>query len=84
MSEMEKLINKAAEYFQCARHLNLRGASEVLKECRPLVADIKRDGKTFKDFCTLVNPDMEPDLENDLFMKNISLMFEENHDTEIK
>ena len=39
----EELIKKAGEYFLCARHMNLRGASDVLKECKPLIEALKKE-----------------------------------------
>lgn len=46
----QPLIMKAGEYFQCARHLNLRGLADVVEECKVMVEAHKLEGRTFDDF----------------------------------
>lgn len=78
MNTIEKLLAKGAEYYECARHINLRGAKDVLDECKPLIEEIKREGKTF-DSVLLIAADYagEPiDLEKDEFLTRVKPMFE--------
>ena len=46
----DELSLKFQEFQRCAAHLHMRGAHDVVNECRPLIDEAKKDGKTFDDF----------------------------------
>ena len=72
------LLDKGGEYYQCARHMNPRGAADVLKECEPIVAKLKADHMDFSnliEFMTKVGG-RAPNIDADPFLSAVKLMWE--------
>jgi hypothetical protein len=46
----EILANKGMDYFAYAKHLQIRGMKDVLRECVPVIAVLKSEGKSFDEF----------------------------------
>jgi hypothetical protein len=77
--QMKRLLEKGGEFYLCAQHLHMRGMSDVIDECKPIVADLIASGKTFKDVQDYFEEAAgDPvDFEKDKFTSLIRDMFEQ-------
>lgn len=67
------LLDKGGEFYAAARHLNPRGMTAVIEECKPIVKALKARGMTFEnltEFMTKVGG-RAPKLEEDPFLTSI-------------
>ena len=75
---MGQLMTKCGEFYTSARHLHMRGLSDVIKECIPIVEKIEALGKTFDDVLSHINEKTSPksgELENDPFLNRVKPLF---------
>lgn len=68
----DQLIAKHDEYYQCVKHINLRGANDVREEAIPLVEEAAKQGlsgREFKKYVMQINPDIK--LKGNIFLKAV-------------
>lgn len=76
-ADFNVLLAKGHEYYACARHMNPRGAADVITEVRELVRAIVADGRTFGELLDHMERvgGRRPDPENDLFLATVKKLW---------
>lgn len=75
----ERILRKGAEYYQCARHVNIRGLGDVVKETADIVKAAKASGMTFDALLTDIEAKFgqKPNLAKDKFLVVVQKQWEE-------
>lgn len=72
------LLTKGAEYYQCCRHLHMRGAGDCLKEAKALVDIQKEKGVTFDQFLAEITRvvGQAPNMGTDIYFQELKKHWE--------
>lgn len=75
---MERILKKGGEYYQCVTHMHFRGMGDVIKECVPIVRNLRDAGHDFYALKKYLEKEAGHAIElgKDPFIKEIKAIFD--------